>query len=445
VAPAFVAVLVPGAVVATLMVYGWSMALALTPFLAVTALAPFFMRGRIDRLGSRAREALAELNAHAVDTIQGLAEIVAFQQSARRGAAFVERIRACHRLRLPFFSDLTIQTATLEVATGLGGLAVIGAGARMVDAGNLEAGALPLLTLLALSAFLPISEIANIGRQLAETLGATRRLYAVHDEPVVLADGPGVAASPDRGGVGLDIHDVTYRYYGANRPALSDVSFTVEAGSTVALVGPSGAGKTTLAQLMMRFWDPDGGAIRMNGANLRDYRLDALRGRIALVAQDTYLFNESVRDNILIARPTASEAEVWQAVERAALTDFVAALPDGLDTRVGERGENLSVGERQLVALARVALADPGLLILDEATSAADPQTDQALTTALRRLANNRTIISTAHRLATAEAADFILVFDDGRLVETGPHADLVDRRGAYSRLHKAWVGSTRR
>ncbi|MCH6587622.1 MAG: ABC transporter ATP-binding protein, partial [Proteobacteria bacterium] len=329
VAPTFVAILVPGVVLVTLVAYGWPLALALAPFLAVTALSPFFMRGRIDRLGSRAREALAELNAHAVDTIQGLVEIVAFQQSARRGAAFVERIRACNRLRLPFFSDLTIQTATLEVATGLGGLAVIGAGARMVDAGNLEAGALPLLTLLALSAFLPVSEIANIGRQLAETLGATRRLHAVHDEPVVLADGPGVAASPDRGGVGLDIHDVTYRYYGANRPALSDVSFTVEAGSTVALVGPSGAGKTTLAHLMMRFWDPDGGVIRMNRVNLRDYRLDELRGQIALVAQDTYLFNESVRDNILIARPTASEAEVWQAVERAALTDFVAALPDG--------------------------------------------------------------------------------------------------------------------
>ncbi|MCH7889167.1 MAG: thiol reductant ABC exporter subunit CydC [Proteobacteria bacterium] len=435
VAPAFVAILVPGVVLVTLVAYGWPLALALAPFLAVTALSPFFMRGRIDRLGSRARVALAELNAHAVDTIQGLAEIVAFQQSARRGAAFVERIRACHRLRLPFFSDLTIQTATLEVATGLGGLAVIVAGARMVDAGNLEAGALPLLTLLALSAFLPVSEIANIGRQLAETLGATRRLYAVHDEPVVLADGPGVAASPDRGGVGLDVHDVTYRYYGANRPALSHVSFTVAAGSTVALVGPSGAGKTTLAQLMMRFWDPDGGAIRMNGANLRDYRLDALRDRIALVAQDTFLFNESLRDNILIARPTASEAEVWRAVGRAALTDFVAALPDGLDTRVGERGMRLSGGQRQRVAIARAFLKDAPVLILDEATSHLDAVNEGLVRRALEDLMHDRTTVVIAHRLSTVRNADTLIVLDEGRVVEAGNHAELVARGRLYAHL----------
>ena len=435
VAPTFVAILVPGVVLVTLVAHGWPLALALAPFLAVTALSPFFMRGRIDRLGSRAREALAELNAHAVDTIQGLVEIVAFQQSTRRGAAFFERIRACHRLRLPFFSDLTIQTATLEVATGLGGLAVIGTGARMVEAGNLEAGALPLLTLLALSAFLPISEIANIGRQLAETLGATRRLHAVHDEPVVLADGPGVATSPDRGGVGLDIHDITFSYYGANRPALSDVSFTVEAGSTVALVGPSGAGKTTLAHLMMRFWDPDGGVIRMNRVNLRDYRLDELRGQIALVAQDTYLFNESVRDNILIARPTASEAEVWQAVGRAALTDFVAALPDGLDTRVGERGMRLSGGQRQRVAIARAFLKDAPVLILDEATSHLDAVNEGLVRRALEDLMHDRTTVVIAHRLSTVRNADTLIVLDEGRVVEAGNHAELVARGRLYAHL----------
>ena len=294
---------------------------------------------------------------------------------------------------------------------------------------------LPLLTLLALSAFLPISEIANIGRQLAETLGATRRLHAVHDEPVVLVDGPGVAASPDRGGVGLEIHDITYRYYGANRPALSDVSFTVEAGSTVALVGPSGAGKTTLAQLMMRFWDPDGGAIRMNGANLRAYRLDELRGQIALVAQDTYLFNESVRDNILIARPTAGEAEVWQAVGRAALTDFVAALPDGLDTRVGERGMRLSGGQRQRVAIARPFLKDAPVLILDEATSHLDAVNEGLVRRALEDLMHDRTTIVIAHRLSTVRNADTLIVLDEGRVVEAGNHANLVARGRLYAHL----------
>ncbi|MCH8154013.1 MAG: thiol reductant ABC exporter subunit CydC [Proteobacteria bacterium] len=435
VAPAFVAVLVPGAVLVTLVAFGWPLALALAPFLLVTALAPLFMRARIDRLGSRAREALAELNAHAVDTIPGLAEIVAFQQAERRGAAFVARIRACNRLRIPFFSDLTVQTATLEVATGLGGLAVIVAGARLVETGGLDSGALPLLTLLAMSAFLPVSEIANVGRQLAETLGATRRLYAVHDEPVVVSDGPGVSAQTRRGGVALEVGDVMYSYYGANRPALGGVSFTVPAGATVALVGPSGAGKTTLAQLMMRFWDPDSGAIRMDGADLRGYRLDALRGRIALVAQDTYLFNESLRHNILIARPAASEAEVRQAVERAALADFVAALPEGLDTPVGERGMSLSGGQRQRVAIARAFLKDAPVLILDEATSHLDAVNERLVRRALAELMHDRTTVVIAHRLSTVRSADSIVVLDQGRVVEIGNHTQLIARGGLYARL----------
>ena len=435
VAPALVAVLVPALVFATLSYFGWPMAIALLPFVFIVALSPFFMRARIDTLGSRAREALADLNAHVVDTIQGLNEIIAFEYVARRKAEMVARTNRNLSLRVPFFRDLTVQMALLEVATGLGGLAIVVTGARLVAAGELAAGTLPLLTLLAMAAFLPVSEIAHIGRQLADTLGATRRLYAVHNEKVAVADGLGVALPVVRGGASLDFSDVDFAYFSNRRLALEDASFSAPAGSTVALVGSSGAGKTTAAHLLMRFFDPQKGEVRMNGVSLRDYKLDALRDQIALVTQDTYLFNETLRANILLARPDASEEDIRQAVERAALAEFVDALPEGLETRVGERGVRLSGGQRQRVAIARAFLKDAPILILDEATSHLDAVNEQAVRWALEELMANRTTVVIAHRLSTIRNAGQIVVLDAGHVVETGTHDELLSRRGLYSQL----------
>ncbi|GMQ75073.1 MAG: thiol reductant ABC exporter subunit CydD [Gammaproteobacteria bacterium] len=435
VAPALVAVLVPALVFGTLLTFGWPMAMALLPFLIIVALSPFFMRARIDALGSRAREALAELNAHVVDTIQGLNEIIAFEQVAQRKAETVARTNRNLSVRLPFFRDLTIQMALLEVATGLGGLAVVFTGARLVGGGELAAGTLPLLTLLAMAAFLPVSEIAHIGRQLADTLGATRRLYAVHNEQVAVSDGPGAALPGVRSGASLEFSEVDFSYFSNRRLALEDASFFASAGSTVALVGSSGAGKTTAAHLLMRFFDPQKGEVRMNGVSLRDYKLDALRDQIALVTQDTYLFNETLRANILLARPDASEQKVCQAVERAALAEFVDALPDGLETRVGERGVRLSGGQRQRVAIARAFLKDAPILILDEATSHLDAVNEQAVRYALEELMADRTTVVIAHRLSTIRNADKIFVLDAGHVVESGGHEELLARRGLYSQL----------
>jgi ABC-type multidrug transport system fused ATPase/permease subunit len=210
----------------------------------------------------------------------------------------------------------------------------------------------------------------------------------------------------------------------------------------VALVGPSGAGKTTVANLLLRFWDPQQGAIRLDGIDLRHLTLDGLRGRIALVAQDTYLFNDTLEANVRIARPDATQAQIAQALSRAALSDFVASLPDGLATRVGERGVQLSGGQRQRIAIARAFLKDAPLLVLDEATSHLDTISEQAVRAALDELMVDRTTIVVAHRLSTIRSADIILVLRDGRLMEAGSHDSLIGRGGAYARLVGAQIAS---
>ncbi len=281
----------------------------------------------------------------------------------------------------------------LEVLIGLGGLAVVVTGAALAQQGALDPGLLPLMTILAMAAFLPVSEIAQIGRQLADTLGATRRVYALANEPIPVRDGPGVP--PRKGAAALALEKVNFTYPGQSRRALSDVSFEIPAGKTVALVGTSGAGKTTTAQLLMRFWDADSGRITLNGADLRDYKLDELRRLVALVAQDTYLFNDSLRANIT----------------------------------------SLSGGQRQRVAIARAFLKDAPILVLDEATSHLDAVNEQAVRRALDVLQADRTTIVIAHRLSTVRDADLIVVLDQGRVAETGTHASLLARGGLYARL----------
>ena len=431
VAPAFVAIVIPASVLTLLAWAAWPLALVLLPFLAWAGLTPVFARSKIDRLGSRARAALGQLGAHLTETIQGLAELAAFQATGRRRAVFLADIEAYQQQRSALLDDLSRQSAALEIATGLGGLAVALTGAVLAANGWFAPQWLPLLVLVSVAAFMPVAEIGQVARQLADTIASTRRLHVVEaeTEPVTDGDLP-VPANPQ-----VRLESVSFAYPGRSAPALDRVSFAVRPGSTVALVGASGAGKSTVANLLLRFWDPQQGVITLGGVDLRRLRLADLRSHIALVAQDTYLFNDTLEANIRLAGRDVSDADVRRALDRAALSDFVDRLPDGLATRVGERGVQLSGGQRQRVAIARAFLKDAPILIMDEATSHLDTISEQQIRTALGELMKQRTSIIIAHRLSTIQNADTILVMDGGRVIEAGSHAELLAARGAYARL----------
>jgi len=431
VAPAFVAVLIPTGVLALLAWVAWPLAIVLLPFLAWAGLAPVFARGEIDWLGSEARGALGRISAHLTETIQGLAELAAFQAIGRRQAVFLADITAYQTKRRALLYDLATQTAGLEIAMGLGGLAVAVLGALLSAQGWFAHQWLPLLVLVSVAAFMPVAEISQVGRQLADTIASTRRLRVVESESEPIADGAlPIPANPE-----VHFEAVRFTYPGRAAPALDRVTFDLRPGSTVAVVGASGAGKSTVANLLLRFWDPQEGRIMLGGSDLRQLRLDDLRRHIALVAQDTYLFNDTLAANIRLAGREVSEADVRRAIGRAALGEFVDRLPEGISTRVGERGMQLSGGQRQRVSIARAFLKDAPILILDEATSHLDTISEQQIRAALNELMAERTSLIIAHRLSTIQTADMILVMEAGQIVEAGTHDELLAGRGAYTRL----------
>ena len=433
--PAFVAILVPAGVLATLAFVAWPIALVLSPFLLAVAISPFMAQKRSEGLGDELRSQLGDVHAHMVDSIQGMREISAFGQGPARTAEMVDNSWRFAHFQLRFLKERAFQIGFIEGMTALGGLAVLTMGAWLMTEGEISRPQLILSVILSVAAFAPISDIARTIKQLMETLAAARRLFVVHDEPVPVVDGPGVQAHENGLSPAISFDHVGFSYGHGEAQALHGVSFDVEAGQTVALVGRSGAGKTTCANLVMRFWDPGEGHVRLNGHNLRDYELDDLRRQIALVSQDTYLFNASIRDNLRLGKIEASDSEIEAAAQQANAHEFITAFPDGYDTLVGERGMQLSGGQRQRISIARAILKNAPVLILDEATSHLDAVNERQVRQALETLMAGRTTVVIAHRLSTIRDADRIVVLDNGHAVEQGSHHDLLASHGLYSQL----------
>ncbi|SDS04230.1 ATP-binding cassette, subfamily B [Halopseudomonas xinjiangensis] len=305
--------------------------------------------------------------------------------------------------------------------------------AGQVSAGEMTLGELVMINAYMIQLFVPLNFLGFIYREIREALTNIERLFGLLGEPQKVADAPDAEPLRLTGG-SVSFSQVRHAYH-SERTILHDVSFDIPAGQTLAVVGPSGAGKSTLARLLFRFYDVDGGSIRIDGQDLRAVTQDSLRRAIGVVPQDTVLFNDTIGYNIAYGSPGASQDDIWRVLRLAQLEDFVRRLPEGLETQVGERGLKLSGGEKQRIAIARVLLKDPPILILDEATSSLDSHAERLILDALNVVARKRTTLAIAHRLSTIVHAERILVLDQGRVVEQGSHAELLAAGGAYSRL----------
>lgn len=407
-------------------------------FLPMFALARPMQRAVSASYG-RVRERVGDVLSAVSESVVGAATIRAYA-AERRTAERVDAAVQAHR-------DAAVQAQTRVALVFSTGVLVSGLVSVVVVVVGTWRGVNGHLTLGELLAFLflvqlftgPVQIGTEVLNELQNAVAGWRRVLAVVDTPADVADPGEVGTSLPRGPITVQFDHVSYAYPGGPT-VLHDVCLRIEPGSRVAVVGETGSGKTTFAKLLTRLMDPSTGTVLVDDVDLRQVRFSSLRERIVLVPQDGFLFDDTLLANVRFAQPEASADDVRLAFTELGLADWLEGLPRGLETAVGQRGESLSAGERQLVALARAYLADPDLLVLDEATSAVDPATEVRIQRALDGLTRGRTAISIAHRLSTAEAADEVIVVHAGCVVERGPALDLVTRGGAYARLHESWI-----
>ena len=389
---------------------------------------------RFERNTYELQQWTGEATAALQESLSAHAVVAAFGLEQRMSATY-------HALRLRVFQAamrLSVTNALhdldVSMAMNLGKLLVLGVGGYLVIDGQFTLGTLVAAYALLPSLHEPSKSLAELEHAVALASGSTERISALLDEPITVDDKPGVAVLPALSRE-IRLQHVTFSY-GGDSPVLHNLDLTIPASSHVAVVGPSGSGKSTLVNLLLRFWDPEQGHVLFDGTDVRDVTLSSLRGQIGLVFQETFVFHTTIRENIATGWPGATDAQIAAAARAAELDTFIASLPAGYDTLVGERGVRLSGGQRQRLAIARALLRDPRILILDEATGALDAQTEGEILDTLALLRQGRTTITITHRLPLAATADHIFVLDQGRLVEQGAHVDLMQANGLYRRLY---------
>ena len=414
----------------------WKLATALILVIPVSTYAIVKIGKRLRKLATRGQESMGDMASTLKEAFAGIRIVKAYggedveqQRFARGNTAYLRAVMKS--------AQLAALTSPLLEVIGIGGIAfIVWYGGVLVIDGQMKPGEFFSFLAAMVLAYAPVRKLAGANVLVQRAIAAADRVFEMLDKEHEFVHDRGRAELPAISR-SLEFHNVSFRYEGSDEPAIEHIRLTVEFGEVVALVGKSGSGKSTLMSLVPRFHDPSEGRILIDGQDIRDVTLTSLRAQIAIVSQETVLFDETVRANIAYGRPEASEEEIIQAARAGYAWEFIEELPEGLDTMIGENGVNLSGGQRQRLAIARALLRNPPLLILDEATSALDTESERKIQAALAELMKNRTTLVIAHRLSTVQHADRIVVLDEGRMVEVGIHHELLRRNGMYTRLYQ--------
>ena len=425
-----------------MLVWSWQLTLVVYVCFVPLVFAVRAFQQRLERAYRVVRERVGEMLGAVAESVVGAQVIRAYGvqgRTAERIDATVESTRVA-QTKAQAIAAFTFSAGELTAALATGAVIVVGV-VLGVD-GGITTGQLVGFLFLVTLFVQPVQVATEVLNEAQNAVAGLRRVLGVLDTPSDVADPEDGRELPE-GPIGVRFDGVTFAYPGGP-DVLHDVTLDIAPRTRVAVVGETGSGKTTFAKLLTRLMDPTRGAVLLSGVPLDEVRFDSLRSRVVMVPQDGFLFDTTVADNVRFGRSDATDADVEQAFAALGLSDWVEQLPAGVRTPVGERGDSLSVGERQLVAIARAYVADPDLLVLDEATSAVDPATEVRLQRALDSLTRGRTTLAIAHRLSTAEAADEVIVVDAGVVVQRGPHAELLRQEGVYAGLHASWISQSR-